>query len=369
MDADEVDMRAVLDRAVGENLDRLISLDMRGDQLIPAINQAARDRQGGPLTLAAAIAILGRVRAGARGVVILTGFRIPPSGVPETDGIIGSAVVAYSLVRALGGIPIFVCEPEVHDALDAALRAVGLQTSVRATEEDLAEPVLDGCALIAPFGLDADAEGCIETLERLAEIGACLAIERPGRNAQGYYHFAGGMRVEGFIAPVDDIFIALGGRGVPTIAIGDMGNELGMGVVSDALRSGVPSGADCGCGCGGGVACPIAASATIACTVSDWGAYALAAMICHLTDRPDGMVTRDVYERTVHASNFAGAIDGTSRLAIPHIDGIAFDFHKNFFDLIQGVVGYPNRPTMNNANRQFAARRAANAVAAGTEHS
>lgn len=346
--------RAILDEAVGENLDRLISLDMRGDLFLPKIYRRAREHEGRPLVLAAAEKIVAAVNKDRRGILILTGFRIPPTGAPETDGIIGSAVIAHTLMRALGAIPVFACEPEVQPVLEAALTSVGLSSTTLGTDwTGTSQPSSD--AIIVNYELDTDASDVAALFDRLEGLALCLAIERPGRNAQGYYHFAGGARVEGVIAPVDDLYELLQSRGVPTVAIGDFGNELGMGVLRETVADNIPSGRDCGCGCGGGIACPTLADVTIACTVSDWGAYALAAMICHLRDRPDAYISLDLYRRTVNEANLAGAIDGTSRLAIPDIDGISLDFNGMLVEMIRGVVSYPNRPMMENRNRMYAA--------------
>jgi hypothetical protein len=330
---------------------------MKGDLLIPSLYEAARSRQPGPLVLGGATTILDGISAGRRGVVMLTGFRIPPSGVPETDGIIGSAVVACALLRATEAQPILVCEPEVEPALRAALESTGVAVIVRDAADLGSLTLFGGTALVVTCGLDADLVALEAALARFIDIGACLAIERPGRNAEGYYHFAGGLRVEDVIAPLDDLYLLLRERGVATVAIGDFGNELGMGILSDVVAARVPSGQSCGCGCGGGVACPTEADVTIACAVSDWGAYALAAMIGHLCDRPEALVSAAVYRRTVEAANREGAIDGTSRLAIPHIDGIAFEFNQLLVEFLRGIVAYPARPSMDNANRRFAAQR------------
>src|SRR5215472_17108698 len=90
----------LLDRCVGENLDQLALLDMRGDGVARALYAAGRAGSPVPVSLAAA-----RVLAAAGGpALLLTGFRVPPWGVPETDGLIGAAVLAAALDRA--GTPV-----------------------------------------------------------------------------------------------------------------------------------------------------------------------------------------------------------------------------------------------------------------------
>src|SRR4029078_1695872 len=106
MAGQEFDSRKVLDRSVGENLDRLITLDMRGDEICLVIYKAARALTSDPLSIAGARFLLDKVAPGGNALFI-TGFRIPPAGMPETDGLIGSAVLAFALVKARSAIPIF----------------------------------------------------------------------------------------------------------------------------------------------------------------------------------------------------------------------------------------------------------------------
>ena len=44
-------------------------------------------------------------------------------------------------------------------------------------------------------------------------------------------------------------------NGVPSIAIGDLGNEIGMGTIAEHIKKYVPFTAEgeCQCGCGGGI--------------------------------------------------------------------------------------------------------------------
>jgi hypothetical protein len=353
MASPEFDSRKVLDRSVGENLDRLITMDMRGDEICRVIYKAARALTSEPLSVAGGRFLLDKLKPGATALFI-TGFRIPPAGMPETDGLIGSAVLAFALVKARGAKPVFVCEPEVIPALAAAVRATGLAVvdSLKLARE------LPLTTAIVPFGKDErDPEGRSAKLAAEIDPGVCVAIERAGRNAKGEYHFAGGKNVTEAIASIDSLFVAASARGVPTLAVGDFGNELGMGAIVDVVKAETPAGGNCGCGCGGGTACEIPADLTVACAVSDWGAYALSAAVSHLVSDPSAFVTAEVYRRVIEATVGAGAVDGTSRLAIPHIDGISDGFNARLVEQLRDVVAYPNRPNMDNALRQYRAMR------------
>ncbi|NTI78558.1 glutamate cyclase domain-containing protein [Rhizobium rhizogenes] len=348
-----LDTRRVLDLSVGENLDRLITMDMRGDEISRVIYRAARALHSEPLSMAGARLLAEKVPQDGTALFI-TGFRIPPSGVPETDGIIGSAILAFAMVKAKGVLPVFVVEPEVIPAMVATIRATGL-----AVVEDLGlARQLPLTACILPFAKgEADPVGLSKTLIADIAPNACIAIERAGRNAQGEYHFSGGKNVSEAIANIDELFIAATAAGVPTLAVGDFGNELGMGAIADVVKLETPAGGRCGCGCGGGTANEIPADVTVACAVSDWGAYAVSAAVAYLCDDPSAYVGGDVYRRVIEANVAAGAIDGTSRLAIPHIDGISDSFNARMVEMLREVVYYPARPKMDGPMRAFRARR------------
>ena len=76
------------------------------------------------------------------------------------------------------------------------------------------------------------------------------------------------MNEKGLIAPLDEMIAK---AEVPFLAVGDGGNEMGMGKVIDKIRSN-PKIAN-----GDKIGCVVAADHLIAASVSNWGGYALAA--------------------------------------------------------------------------------------------
>ncbi|HZT95849.1 MAG TPA: glutamate cyclase domain-containing protein [Chloroflexota bacterium] len=341
----------LLDACVGENLDQLCTLDLRGDGVSRALYQAARDIQRGPLTLAAASALVKRARSGSD-VLMLTGF-LSPKPYPETDGLVGSAVLAHAIQRACGARPVFACESEVIAPLSAGLRGAGLSvTGDPSHRPDVPHAVV----LPFPNGRDA-AEAEAERLARLVDASACVAVERPGANSRGQYHLAMGANVSADIAPIDLLYQALAARGVLTIAVGDFGNELGMGALYDVIRAETPAGADCGCGCGGGIACPTHADITVSASVSDWGAYAIAAYLSHLKRDPAVLVGAGAYRRMVDATVAAGAIDGPTRYAVPWVDGVDDGFNAALLEVMRAAVRYPTLKSGHSPIRLFRAGR------------
>src|SRR5256714_13054936 len=248
----------LVEECVGEHLDQLSTLDMRGDGVLRVLYRAARELHPAPLALTAARALSTRVRSGDS-VLMLTGF-LAPKPFPETDGPIGSAVLAAALERACGAVPVFVAEPEVTATLGAALRAAGLNVTADLGSSSRVPHV---AVVLAYSGDAAGAERAATALADQIRPVACLAIERPGANPKGQYHFAMGLNVTADIAPLDVLYREVAGRGALTVGVGDFGNELGMGAIYDVIRAETPAGADCGCGRGARTACPTPPGGTL----------------------------------------------------------------------------------------------------------
>jgi hypothetical protein len=345
-------VRLLVEDSVGENLDQLCTLDMRGDGLVRVLYKAARERHPGPLVLTAARALSERVRSGDR-VLVLTGF-LAPKPYPETDGLIGSAVLAAALERACGAIPVFVAEPEVGPALGAALRAAGLNVAGDVSAwSHVPHPAV---VMPLPSGPSLE-EAAAAALVQQIEPAACLAIERPGANAQGEYHFATGVNVTAEVAHLDVLHTLASAGGAVSIGVGDFGNELGMGAIYDVVRAETPAGADCGCGCGGGTGCATPADVTVLASVSDWGAYAIAACLAFLKRDPAVLPAAGVYRKICDEAVRAGAIDGPTRYATPSLDGIGHDFNAALLEVMRGAVSYPGSSARHSATRLFRAAR------------
>ncbi len=115
---------------VGENVDRLCTVEMRPQGMprgkIHRLYDAARRKQGKPLTLLAAEKIIERVRK--RDVVIVTtgagGSPWLPAG--ETDGAPGAAAIARAISVGLGAIPVYVSEENNLKPIIASSAAAGI---------------------------------------------------------------------------------------------------------------------------------------------------------------------------------------------------------------------------------------------------
>jgi D-glutamate cyclase len=97
-------------------------------------------------------------------------------------------------------------------------------------------------------------------------------------------------------------------RGVFSVGIGDAGNEIGFGRITDAVRQIQPYGARCQCECGDGMATVTPTDVLVVAAVSNWGAYGVEASLAILLERQDLLHTttdaRRVIERCLEAGIF-----------------------------------------------------------------
>jgi D-glutamate cyclase len=236
---------------------------------------------------------------------LITGFFVPSGDPPaaETDGPAGAALLALGF-RGAG----LECRLATDTLCEAACRAALAAARVGEVPVDALAPE-DG------------AEALIE-LWRGAGIDWVIAIERCGPAAGGHPMNMRGTDISAFAAPLDRLFSAGSWR---TIAIGDGGNELGMGLVPRPLIARhVPLGEMIGC--------VVPADFLIAAGVSHWGAYAVLGGLALL--RPDWAAAMsagldaDLDRLVVEAMVRDGpAVDGVSLRREATIDALPMQVH------------------------------------------
>lgn len=171
-------------------------------------------------------------------VIIGTGF--PVSGTFETDGPVG-AMALYQALETLGARPIIACGAPLSEALKNDYRVMELTA----------------------YDLDAARTEAGTQLLAL-QPQAIVAIERPGLAANGRYY---NMRGEDITARCFCFDPFISQANCPTIAIGDGGNEIGMGNIASALAGLDINVSVTGC------------DELLVADVSNWGAYGLIAFL------------------------------------------------------------------------------------------
>ena len=249
--------------------------------------------------------------AKATRVGLITGFFVPRGDVaaPETDGPVGTALLAACLVAC--GVParIAVDTPSV-EAVRSAVRATG--------EAVVVDEVVPG------------KDGAIEELVKVwrrQELTHVVAIERCGRSADGKPRNMRGVDVSPWTLPLDELFE---GGNWTKLAVGDGGNEIGMGrLPAGLIAEHVPNGAE--------IACVTSCDHLVVAGVSNWGAYGLMAALAVL--RPDWRPTiakfltaeRDL-SVTLATVREAGAVDGVTALREATVDGFGPEIHGPLVD-------------------------------------
>lgn len=247
---------------------------------------------------------------------LITGFFVPGGNPPaaETDGPAGAALMAAGFARS-GLICRLATDTICQSACRAALGAAG------ATETPI--------DAVAPGG---QVDNIIDLWHR-SGIDWVIAIERCGPAADGIPRNMRGIDISAFAAPLDRLFSAGPWR---TIAIGDGGNELGMGRVPRPLiTQHVPL--------GDAIGCVVPADFLVTAGVSHWGAYAmLAALAC---SRPDWSVpishvmVPSLDQTIVEAMVRDGpAVDGVTLARSATIDGLDMTIHHEVLARITALA-------------------------------
>lgn len=310
-------------RITARTIENFMTLDLTGVGLIGKIYEALQAVQPGPACMQAAQQIIERVRSHGGPVVIATGFP-EGAGVPETDGPVGAALLARALFLGLGVETVILTDDDWLTMMEGTSRGAGL-APLPFPQDGIIRPV----SFIRPVYIRTtpkDAVGCRAVTDALLEVtrpSLVIAIERPGANDNGLYHGLGGRPLDGMVADYDQFFRRAKAEGVPFIAIGDGGNELGMGLVADRLKTFSPKAQDCGIPGRGGVAAATAADHLIVANVSNWGATGLIAALSACLGKPsvfhDGALERRCIEQCVAF----GGVDGMFMGPEPAVDGIA----------------------------------------------
>jgi hypothetical protein len=285
-----------------DEIERLIQVDV--GRHVTALFEATR---GGLWAAASALAMAPAARVG-----LITGFYVPQGSPPaaETDGPIGAALLAKGL-EAVGITCRLATDEPCRGACAAALTGAGLS------------------------GVPVDAAtvpALVETWRR-AQITHAISIERCGRSVDGAPRNMRGLDISSYTAPLDDLFTA---GPWETIAVGDGGNEIGMGSLPrELIAQHVDHGET--------IACVTPAQHLIVAGVSNWGAYALLGALAVL--RPDWRermlacldekLDQAVLEATV--SN-GPAVDGVSRLRAMTVDNLDMAIHHGKLREIRALV-------------------------------
>lgn len=95
------------------------------------------------------------------------------------------------------------------------------------------------------------------------------------------------------------------------VAIGDGGNEIGLGRFRPAVESTLPYGRLCQCSCQGGIATYVSANHSLLSVTSNYGALGLALELLHQTAQK-GDYSWEKEEKGIEFLNATGIVDGVT---------------------------------------------------------
>ena len=323
--------------SIGEAIDRLITVDIGGRGVILKLYDAAREKIGEPLVLSAAKSLKESISEGDK-VIIATGFRVPPLFIQETDGPPGAASIARAVDIALGAIPIMITEPieSPQKILEVACRSIGLNVlSINEVKKPGAKHVT------TVIGFPIDEKKAYEEAKRIIDEfnpRAIIAIEKAGKNKKGVYHNMRGLDITPYHSKIEYLFDEAKKRGILTIGIGDGGNEVGMGVIEETVRKYVPYGNKCQCPCGGGIASSSITDKLIVASISNWGGYALAALLGKLSNKPNALHEPRQEFKILSRISDVGSIDSGSGLTIEAVDNVSLDIHIGLIRMLHEII-------------------------------
>ena len=209
-----------------------------------------------------------------RNTVVFIGTGFPVVDTFETDGPPG-AISLYRAIEACGGTPYICCGAPLSGAIVEDYRVIELAVGEDCEQQQHqeAQAILEQC-----------------------EPGLVISIERPGKAADGGYYNMRGESISPRSACFDEIMQLCQ---CTTLAIGDGGNEIGMGKVQDALSelNIVPAATSC--------------DELIVADVSNWGGHALVALLGYL--RQEDLLAGFDNVAVLQYLSERGSVDGVTR--------------------------------------------------------
>ncbi|MGY8960714.1 MAG: glutamate cyclase domain-containing protein [Alphaproteobacteria bacterium] len=315
-----------------ELIDRIVGLDI-GGRGITGLYAPARTLVSEPICAAAARTLAG-LSPGDR-VFILTGS-LSRAGVStaiaENDGPIGVAVLARALTYGFNAIPVVLVDETIADKTAAIIKHAGPNVLTQDQADiAVATPRYTSVAVVESGVIDEEPARALarDLMDRHAPK-VVISVERAGMSADGTYRNMLGQDYSEGRAKLDYIIEEAQQRGIPTIGVGDGGNEIGFGAIRDAVAEHIPH---------GDILCAnLATDIVYPVGVSNWGCYAIAAALALMANKPDIAHSAALERRLIEASPGIGLIDGTTGKLDATVDGMPTPVHESVVTLLAQAV-------------------------------
>ena len=153
-----------------------------------------------------------------------------------------------------------------------------------------------------------------------------ISIERCGENAEHEYANMRGVSITSETAAIDHLFELAPEKHIPTIGVGDGGNEIGMGNVKDIISEKLELNP-----------CVVPVDDLIIATTSNWGAYALTAWLQKLSGE-EVLFTFAEAEPYLAATLEIGSVDGVLKEKKMGVDGFDMTVEKEILDSLAEAI-------------------------------
>lgn len=329
---------------IGEMIDRLISIEMRGGYargISPKLWEAAYRKVGKPLTFNAAEKLVERVDKGDT-VILSAGWVVPPLyPVGEPCGTVGTAALARACYFALQTKAIFLSEKPVLPVWEAVVNSFEQRVVPYKIFEK--EPFAISTRL---FPIDEE-QAKIEAKKVLDELepAAIITAEKCSRNEKGVWHTGLGNDMGPWTAKIDYLIEEARKRNILTIGIGDLGNEIGMALIHDEAEKLIDEyepklklGTRCKCGCGGSIVGTTLTDCLVFGSASNRGCYGLIGMLSALKDDPQVMHSPEQWYRGYETAVSMGAGDSITGRPALRDDGVPIKCDMHQIELISQFI-------------------------------
>jgi len=245
----------------------------------------------------------------ANSVVLVTGFCIKSVMVGETDGPIGTVVMAKALEK-LGKNVTIITDKYSSEFIKNGLDHYNLKSKKITLNIDFSEE--DSQKIISDINPDI-----------------IFFIERPSKNRDGDFNSMSGESITGIIPDTDFLFNSAREQNKLIIALGDGGNEVGMNLIKDEVVENVKFGSKI---------CSITNSDyLIVSGVSNWGCYSLVGALSVLNNQ-DLLPSVNDEEKHLKKIVASGAVDGVSKKTELSVDGYTLNENMNILYEVRRVI-------------------------------
>ncbi|MCT4595313.1 MAG: DUF4392 domain-containing protein [Anaeromicrobium sp.] len=242
-------------------------------------------------------------------VFIVTGFVIRDSLTGETDGPIGAISLASALEK-LGKKVVLITDKYSKDMLYNCCMVKHMKTPIE----------------VVPYN-DTE-EFCSDLLIKY-NPSHIVGIERSGRGKDGCCYSMRGENLSDLVPNTDILFEKSKELGIRTLAVGDGGNEVGMGKVAPFVINSVNKGSQ--------ICAKIATDHLIVAGVSNWGGHGLVAALSILSNV---MLLHDAKTEILLLEGMlrAGAVDGCTKKPTMSVDGLSLEENVQILERLKRIV-------------------------------